>query len=103
LIWAATWFGATDIYDITCEYALVSGTLNLNTLKLGEIAAGETGTEEGVFAEDGTPIVIRTALLQWVPTAGALVTAAGRKLRVMRVRSVDGDAAITLECEADVK
>jgi len=37
---AATWFGATDIFDITCEYALVSGTLNLNTLKLGEIAAG---------------------------------------------------------------
>jgi hypothetical protein len=37
---AATWFGATDIFDVTCEYALVSSTLNLNTLKLGEIAAG---------------------------------------------------------------
>jgi hypothetical protein len=37
---AATWYGATDIYDVSCEYELVSDTLALNTLKLGEIVAG---------------------------------------------------------------
>ena len=73
------------------------------TSSLGEIAAGEMLTDEGVFAEDGTPVVIRRSLLAWMPTAGALVDVAGRKLRVMRVRSVDGDAAITLECEAKTK
>jgi hypothetical protein len=70
---------------------------------VGEIAAGETGTEEGVFAEDGTPVIIRTALLVWLPTSGALVSAAGRKLRVRTVRSVDGDAAITLDCVAETQ
>ena len=37
---AATWFGATDIYEVTCNYALISGTLNLGTLKLGELEVG---------------------------------------------------------------
>jgi len=37
---AATWFGATDIFDVSCEYVLKSGTLVLDTLKLGEIVAG---------------------------------------------------------------
>lgn len=37
---AATWYGAEDIFDIECVYALKSGTLNINTLKIGELEAG---------------------------------------------------------------
>jgi hypothetical protein len=37
---AATWFGATDIFDISCTYLLKGSTLAMNTLKLGEIVAG---------------------------------------------------------------
>jgi hypothetical protein len=70
---------------------------------VGEIAAGSALTDEGVFAEDSTPITIRTVSLAWTPTEGATVETAGRKLRVVRVRHVDGDAAITLECEAVTK
>jgi hypothetical protein len=36
----ATRYGGGDVVDISASYKLVSGTLNLNTLKLGEIAAG---------------------------------------------------------------
>jgi hypothetical protein len=36
----AQWFGGGDVEDVTCEYLLKSGTLNLNTLFLGEISAG---------------------------------------------------------------
>ncbi len=36
----ATWFGGGDVNDATCEYLLKSGTLNLNTLDLGELEAG---------------------------------------------------------------
>jgi len=70
---------------------------------LGDIQAGQTATEEGVFGEDTTPVTIRTALLSWVPTPGALIEAASRKLRVMRVRYVDGDIAMTFECENETK
>ena len=36
----AQWFGGGDVEDVTCEYLLKSGTLNLNTLLLGEIKPG---------------------------------------------------------------
>ena len=36
----AQWFGGGNVEDVTCEYLLKSGTLNLNTLLLGEISAG---------------------------------------------------------------
>ena len=36
----AQWFGGGDVEDVTCEYLLKSGTLNLNTLLLGEISDG---------------------------------------------------------------
>ena len=36
----AQWFGGGDVEDVTNEYTLMSGTLNLNTLLLGEINPG---------------------------------------------------------------
>ena len=36
----AQWFGGGDVEDVTCEYLLKSGTLNQNTLLLGEISDG---------------------------------------------------------------
>lgn len=75
----------------------------LSACAVGEIAAGETLHEEGIMPDDSTPIVIRRAGLAWVPAAGALVETAGRTLRVIRVRYMDGDAAIMLECEAQTK
>jgi hypothetical protein len=50
---AATWFGATDIYDIECTYALKSSTKNLNTLKLGELEAGTVASSIGVSTSNG--------------------------------------------------
>lgn len=37
---AATWHGATDIFDVTNTYELQSGTLDTADLQLGEIAVG---------------------------------------------------------------
>ena len=36
----AQWFGGGDVEDVTCEYLLKSGTLDLSTLLLGEIIDG---------------------------------------------------------------
>jgi hypothetical protein len=36
----AQWYGGGDVEDVTCEYLLKSGTLNLNTLSLGELSEG---------------------------------------------------------------
>lgn len=36
----AQWFGGGGVEDVTCEYLLKSGTLNLNTLSLGELSEG---------------------------------------------------------------
>jgi hypothetical protein len=36
----AHWFGGGDVEDVTCEYVLKIGTLDLSTLLLGEISAG---------------------------------------------------------------
>ena len=39
----ATWYGSVALFDISCDYELQSGTVNANTLKLGELSA-LTGT-----------------------------------------------------------
>lgn len=70
---------------------------------VGEISAGESGSEEGIIGEDTTPITVRTALLEWTPTPGALVTVGATTMRVVRVRNVDGDIALTLDCEGITK
>ena len=36
----AQWYGGGEVEDVTCEYLLKTGTLNLNTLVLGELEAG---------------------------------------------------------------
>ena len=54
---AATWFGnnGATLEDVTCVYVLKSGTLNLNTLDLGELSTGvflaslEVSTEGGAW------------------------------------------------------
>jgi hypothetical protein len=50
---AATWFGATDIFEVTCDYELQSGTVDLNTLKLGEVEAGTAATSISVNPSNG--------------------------------------------------
>jgi hypothetical protein len=47
-----TRYGGGDVEDISCQYKLVSGTLVLNTLKLGEIAAGVAVSSIGVVTSN---------------------------------------------------
>lgn len=47
-------FGATDIYDVTCEYELQSGEKDLSTMKLGEIVAGTAVASINVSPSNGS-------------------------------------------------
>ena len=44
----AVWFGSTTLKDVSCDYELQSGTVNTNTLKLGEIDAVEGTIVNGI-------------------------------------------------------
>ena len=57
---ASTYYGNTtqDMRDISCTYALKSGTLNINTIKLGATSAAPTVLRESLevgTANDGFP------------------------------------------------
>jgi len=49
----AEWYGGTDIFDVSNVYALKSGTLNLNTLKLGEQEPGVIISSISVATDNG--------------------------------------------------
>ena len=51
----AAWHGNTSagLMDASCTYALKSGTLNLNTLKLGQLAVGKVATSISVTTSNG--------------------------------------------------
>ena len=50
---AATWYGATDIYDVSVTYALISNTLNLNTLDIGELTVGTVASSIAANTANG--------------------------------------------------
>ena len=69
---AQTFFGndGGDIADASCTYALISGTLNLNTLSLGELSTGqvvesiEAATSNGAWPQITVTGKLGTAAFQ---------------------------------------
>lgn len=59
---AATWHGNTDgaLYAVSCQYLLKTGTLNINTIDLGELSTGvvATGIEIPTDASDWPKLTI---------------------------------------------
>jgi hypothetical protein len=49
----SAYYGSGGLSETTNEYLIKSGTLNLNTLKLGEIATGQVITSIGVSTDNG--------------------------------------------------
>ena len=59
----SAYFGNTDgtLYEVSCSYALKSGTLDVQTIKLGEIAAGTIRESLDVETEGGSWPVIKVS------------------------------------------